>query len=68
MKRFIKDESGVITIEWVVLGASLFLIALGMTVIIAGGFRNGAQTVETGVSHTDMPDDMRTLLEAARSS
>lgn len=68
MKRFINDESGVITIEWVVLGAALFLVALAMTFIVAGGFRGAAQTVDAGVSHTDMPEEMRALLDAEGGS
>lgn len=68
MKRFIQDESGVITIEWVVLGSALFLIALAIVVIVSDGFRTGAGTIDTGISNTDMPDDMRALLDAAQSS
>ena len=67
MKRFIRDESGVITIEWVVLGSALLLIALAIVVIVGGGFRGGAETIDAGVSQTEMPDDMRALLDAAKA-
>ena len=68
MRRFIKDESGVITIEWVVMGASLLLIALAIVVIVGSGFRSGAETIDTGISNTEMPGEMRALLDAAHGS
>ena len=68
MKCFINDESGAITIEWVVFGAALFMVAIAMSAFIMGGFGGAAHRVDDGISHTDMPDEMRSLLTAAHGS
>ena len=64
MNRFLTDESGAVTIDWVVMAASLLGISLAMTVIIAGGFSTAAHTMNQGIAYNDIPEDMRVLLAA----
>ena len=65
MKRFFADESGAVTIDWVVVAASLLGISLAMTVIISDGFSSAAHSMNQGIAYNDIPEDMRVLLAAA---
>ncbi len=68
MKRFLTDETGVATTDWVILTAML----TGIGVVVAGslfvGFGTGAQTVGGGLSQVDMPDAMQTQLQAIKAA
>jgi Flp pilus assembly pilin Flp len=48
MKKFITDESGAVTVDWVVLTAAI--VGLGIAVIVAVG--PGLQTLASNISDT----------------
>jgi Flp pilus assembly pilin Flp len=50
LKAFLRDESGAVTVDWVVLTGAL--VALGMIVIttISGGLETGANSISDGIA------------------
>jgi Flp pilus assembly pilin Flp len=51
IKRFLQDEAGAVTVDWVVLtGAVLFLVLLVMTVIDQGSFVAAASGISAGAT------------------
>ena len=53
MKRFLnkfrKDEDGAVTVDWVVLTASVVILGLAVTAIIQAGSVNGVKNMFTKV-------------------
>lgn len=37
LKKFLRDEAGVVTLEWVAIGASVAVLALGVVVTLQPG-------------------------------
>lgn len=50
MKKFAKDESGAVTVDWVVLTAAIVGIAIAMIAVIRGGVMNAASDIDTVLS------------------
>lgn len=49
--QFLKDESGAITVDWVILTAAIVGIAIAVLIAIAGGLHNGASAT-SGTAET----------------
>ena len=45
MKRFINDESGAVTVDWVVLTAAIVGIAIAVLTVIAGGINTASNEI-----------------------
>jgi Flp pilus assembly pilin Flp len=50
MKKFAKDESGAVTVDWVVLTAAIVGIAIAVIAVIRGGVMNAASDINTVLS------------------
>ncbi len=50
MKRFINDESGAVTVDWVVLTAAIVGIAIAVLTVIAGGINEAAVDINTDLT------------------
>ncbi len=50
LKLFANDESGAITVDWVVLTASLVGIAIAVLLVIAGGLNTASGNIEQDLS------------------
>ena len=51
-KNFIADESGAVTVDWVVLTASIVGIAIAVLLIIAGGINSASNNINGELSST----------------
>ena len=49
MKRFINDESGAVTVDWVVLTAAIVGIAIAVLTVIAGGINSASVDINTAL-------------------
>jgi len=47
--RFRKDESGAVTVDWVVLTAALVALAVGIGIFITDGLNDTAQTIASNI-------------------
>ena len=47
MTRFINDESGAVTVDWVVLTAAIVGIAIAVLTVIAGGINTASEGINT---------------------
>lgn len=45
-KLFANDESGAVTVDWVVLTAAIVGIAIAVLTVISGGIRNAAVAID----------------------
>lgn len=45
-KLFAKDESGAVTVDWVVLTAAIVGIAIAVLTVIAGGINSAANAID----------------------
>ncbi len=50
MKKFAKDDSGAVTVDWVVLTAAIVGIAIAMTSIIRGGVMGAATEISNALT------------------
>ena len=51
VERFLRDEQGAVTVDWVVLtGAVLLMVMLVMTVVDQGAYVAAAQGISAGVT------------------
>ncbi len=64
MQRFLNDESGAITIDWVVLTAALTGIAIATVAVIQPGFNGAADTMSAGLAYHDIPPHLVAALDA----
>ena len=48
--KFLKDESGAVTVDWVVLAAALVLLAAGVIAVVNNGLQEAASLIEGEVS------------------
>lgn len=51
--NFLNDESGAVTVDWVVLTAAIVGIAIAVLTLIAGGISTSTQSTNTQVAATD---------------
>lgn len=56
-KRFLNDESGAITVDWVVLTASIVGIAIAVLIIIASGLQSASTGVNGNLENTGSASD-----------
>ncbi len=52
--QFIKNESGAVTVDWVVLTASIVGLGLATTAVVSGGVENLSTDVATHLTDTDI--------------
>lgn len=52
LTRFQTDESGAITVDWVVLTSAIVGIAMGAMVTISGGINNASNNIVSGIGAT----------------
>ena len=45
--KFVNDESGAVTVDWVVLTAAIVGIAIAVITLISGGIENAANNINT---------------------
>ena len=57
IKKFTSDESGAITVDWVVLTASIVGIAIAVLLVISGGLSSASSGVDGQLSDTDSVSD-----------
>ena len=57
LKRFLNDESGAITVDWVVLTASIVGIAIAVLIIIATGIQSASTGVNGNLENTESVAD-----------
>jgi len=48
--KFFKDESGAVTVDWVVLAAALVLLAAGVIAVVNNGLEEAASLIEGEVA------------------
>lgn len=48
--KFANDESGAVTVDWVVLTAAIVGIAIAVLTLISGGITNAANAIDTQLS------------------
>jgi Flp pilus assembly pilin Flp len=53
IKQFARDEDGAVTVDWVVLTASIVGLGLAVIVAIAGGVNDVVVAVETDLNQAD---------------
>lgn len=49
LKRARDDETGAVTVDWVVLTASLVTLGTGVISAISGGLTEGSEDIKTGI-------------------
>ncbi len=57
-KNFFRDESGAVTVDWVVLTASLVGIAIAVLLLIAGGLNSASNGIGTQLASTGSVADL----------
>lgn len=50
--KFANDESGAVTVDWVVLTAAIVGIAIAVLTLISGGINNAATAIDTQLSNS----------------
>lgn len=50
--KFANDESGAVTVDWVVLTAAIVGIAIAVLTLISGGINNAAGAIDTQLSNS----------------
>lgn len=63
LTRFIRSESGAITVDWTVLTASLTGMGLAVGSVVSGGVQNLSQDISDFLSGVEMSDSFRTMIE-----
>ena len=64
LNKFIRDESGAITVDWVVLTASIVGIAIAVLLIIAGGIQSASTGVNGNLENTgDVSNGIVAMIE-----
>ena len=53
--KFLKDESGVITLDYLVLTAGTIGLVIGVTVVFSNAIRATADEIHDGLHNTGMP-------------
>ncbi len=53
IKSFVRNESGAVTVDWVVLTAAIVGIAIAVLTVIAGGINTSANTTTTSLNSAD---------------
>jgi Flp pilus assembly pilin Flp len=56
-KAFAKDESGAVTVDWVVLTAALVGIAIVVLGIVSNGINSTASRITSGLNAIDVNDE-----------
>lgn len=54
--RFRKDESGAVTVDWVVLTAALVALAVGIGIFIVEGLEETATSIGTNIGNQGFQD------------
>jgi Flp pilus assembly pilin Flp len=50
--RFLRDEQGLVTLEWVALAAAVIVLAIGVIVVIQGQVNTAASTIGSKIVST----------------
>jgi Flp pilus assembly pilin Flp len=50
--RFLRDEEGLVTLEWVALAAAVIVLAIGVIVVIQGQVNTAASTIGSKIVST----------------
>ncbi|QXT39304.1 Flp family type IVb pilin [Gymnodinialimonas ceratoperidinii] len=53
IKNFAADESGAVTVDWVVLTAALVGLGLAVMAVVSGGVENLSTDIAQGLADTD---------------
>jgi len=54
--KFANDESGAVTVDWVVLTAAIVGIAIAVITLIAGGIETASNNINTELSNANSVD------------
>lgn len=57
IKTFAGDESGAVTVDWVVLTAALVGLGLAVMGVVSGGLENVSEDIALGLTANDKIDD-----------
>ncbi|WFE73829.1 Flp family type IVb pilin [Roseinatronobacter sp. S2] len=57
IKNFAADESGAVTVDWVVLTAAIVGLGIAVIASVSGGVNNLAERISTAVSTTEIGVD-----------
>jgi Flp pilus assembly pilin Flp len=52
LMRFVRDEEGLVTLEWVALAAAVIVLAIGVIVVIQGQVNTAASTIGSKIVST----------------
>jgi len=52
LMRFLRDEEGLVTLEWVALAAAVIILAIGVIVVIQGQVNTAASTIGSKIVST----------------
>ena len=52
MKLFLRDEEGLVTLEWVALAAAVIILAIGTVIVIQTQLNTAASTVGSAIVST----------------
>jgi Flp pilus assembly pilin Flp len=50
--RFIRDDDGLVTLEWVALAAAVIILAIGVVLVIQGQVNTAASTIGSKIVST----------------
>ncbi len=56
ISRFSRDESGAVTVDWVVLTAAIVGLAIGIVALVQGGVTDLAENISSGLSAITLPN------------
>jgi Flp pilus assembly pilin Flp len=52
LARFLRDEEGLVTLEWVALAAAVIVLAIGVIVVIQSNLNTAASTIGSKIVST----------------
>ena len=50
--RFVRDDEGLVTLEWVALAAAVIILAIGVVLVIQGQVNTAASTIGSKIVST----------------
>ena len=56
-KNFAANESGAVTVDWVVLTAAIVGLGLAVMSVVSGGIQNLSQDIDTGLAGLQLEDN-----------
>ncbi|MBY6201259.1 hypothetical protein KUV65_07800 [Maritalea mobilis] len=55
-KTFLSDESGAVTVDWVVLTAAIVGLGLAVMAVVSGGIEDLSSNISDGMTNMDLQD------------